>query len=381
LVIRSTEIGMHRTYGRELDSELCVSCGWSAFSHSLDPKRPLACVLACGEIQGESDMEARQEQSESSPFALWGAAATVVGLASDLLRPLGNFALFLLVLCVGATLTLYLLSRRRPQLKRSVIFAAIGAAVFGMVSILQALAPSDDTGVARGFIASTVTPVAAVQSAVLNVPPPAARAAVSVAPPTKPEVAPAPAVPKPAVPSSVPVGVWVPPATKEGADFDSALQVATADADAGNRVRAARFALGSPDPAFQSAVIERLYRAPYPELRQTAITAIFQARTGRAQFPLTVVDAEGNDPELANQLQGASLYVTRVDEVTGGVSGILAGNNPLSGSVTRTGITFSSTLAGRGAVTLLLQPTDDFSLKGSLRTQEGKTVQVQLPLM
>ena len=37
--IRFAEVEKHRTYDREIDSRLCVSCGWRAFSHSLDPER------------------------------------------------------------------------------------------------------------------------------------------------------------------------------------------------------------------------------------------------------------------------------------------------------------------------------------------------------
>jgi hypothetical protein len=313
--------------------------------------------------------------------AMWGAAATVVGLASDLLRPLGNFALYLLIFCGGATIALFVLSLRKAELKTSMRFAAIGTVVFGVVWLLQVAAPTDESGVKRGFIASAVAPVAAAQSAVLNVPPPVPRVAAPVASQAAPAAAPASTVEvKPEVPPAAPVDVWMPPETKEPADFNNALQVATSNPDAGNRVRAARFALSSPDAAFQSAVIERLYRAPYSELRQTAIAGIFLARAGRATFPLLVVDAEGNDPALVNQLQGASLYVTRVDEVTGGVAGVFV-NAGVNGSVTRTGITFSSTLADHGAVTLSLQPTDDFSLKGTLRTQDGKVAQIQMPLM
>jgi hypothetical protein len=172
---------------------------------------------------------------------------------------------------------------------------------------------------------------------------------------------------------------WLPPATKEPADFDAALQAALTNADAGNRVRAARFALSNSDAAFQSAAIERLYRAPQVELRQVAIAAIFQARVGRAQFPLLVREGEKNDVELANQMQGASLYVARVDEVTGGVYGSLGGVTA-NGSVTRSAVTFSSSISGHGAVTLSLQPAD-FSLQGTLRTQDGKSVLIQLPLM
>jgi hypothetical protein len=32
-------------------------------------------------------------------------------------------------------------------------------------------------------------------------------------------------------------------------------------------------------------------------------------------------------------------------------------------------------------VTLSLQPTEEFALRGSLRTQDGKSAQVQIPLM
>ena len=328
-------------------------------------------------------MSEERQQSGSSPFALWGAAATVVGLASDLLRPLGNFALILLILSVAASITLLVLARRKPELKKSAGFAGIGVLVFGAVTLLQVMAPVDESGVKRGFIASTVTPVASAQSAVLDLPPPVRRAAEPAAPQPQP-VAAAPAAtvaPPAAAPTpGAALGMWMPPETREPADFGNALQVALSDADAGNRVRAARFALGSEDVAFQAAAIERLYRAPQTELRPVAISAIFKSRTGRAQFPLLVVEAEDNDPDLVNALQGASLYVSRVDEVTGGIVGSLASQG-LNGSITRSSINFSTAVHNRGAVTLTLQPGDDFSLTGVLRAQDGKTVRVQLPLM
>jgi hypothetical protein len=325
--------------------------------------------------------EEQREESGSTPFAMWGAAATVVGLASDLLRPLGNFALYLLILCVAAWIAMLVLSKAKPALKRPSRFAGIGAIVFGVVTALQLMAPADESGVKRGFIASTVTPVAAAQSAVLDLPPPAPRG--SSAPVPQPvAAAPAVAAPAPAAASapSAPVEIWMPPLTKDQADYTAALQVALSNADPGNRVRAARFVLASTDAAFQAAAIEQLYRSPQVELRQAAITTIFQTRTGRAQIPLVVVDGEGSDAELSNALQGASLYVQRVDEVTGGVTGTFVGNT-LNGSITRSGVNFSTMLANKGAVTVSLQPTDDFALAGTLRTQDGKSVRVQMPLM
>lgn len=328
--------------------------------------------------------EEQEQKSGSTPFAMWGAAATVVGLASDLLRPLGNFALYLLILSVLAAIALLLAARRKPAVRKYAGFAGIGVVVFGLVTLLQIVTPVDDSGVKRGFIASTVTPVGAAQSAVLDLPPPAPRMSESPAP--QPIVS-TPAASMPAATSaaalpapSTSLQIWMPPATKEAADYSSALEVALSNADAGNRVRAARFALGSADAAFQSAAMEQFYRSPHVELRQAAISAIFQARAGRAQFPVLVVEGEGNDPELSNALQGASIYVSRVDEVTGGVSGTFAGHG-LNGSVTRSGISFSTTLPERGSATLSLQPTDDFALAGTLRSQDGKSVRVQLPLM
>jgi hypothetical protein len=326
--------------------------------------------------------EEQRQQAGSTPFAMWGAAATVVGLASDLLRPLGNFALFLLVLCVVAAVALLAMSRRKPELRKFAGFAGIGAVVFGLVTLLQVMAPADESGVKRGFIASTVTPVAAAQSAVLDLPPPAPRAA-SAAPQVQPVAAdPATQAPAPvaAAAPSAPVQIWMPPETKEPADYSSALEVAVSSADAGNRVRAARFALGSADATFQAAAIEQLYRSTHAELRQVAIIAIFQSRRGRSHLPLLVVEGEGSDPELVNALQGASLYVQNVDEVTGGVGGNFAGST-LNGSITRSGVNFSTAVQNRGAVTVSLQPTDDFALAGTLRTQDGKSVRVQMPLM
>lgn len=328
--------------------------------------------------------EEHRQESGSTPFAMWGAAATVVGLASDLLRPLGNFALYLLILCAAAWIALLVLAKAKPALKRFSRFSGIGAIVFGVVTALQLMAPVDESGVKRGFLASTVTPVAAAQSAVLDLPPPALRGSGALAPQTQPiAAAPAVAAPAPAAAPapSAPVEIWMPPATKDPADYSAALQRALSDADAGNRVRAARFALGSSDAAFQSAAIEQLYRSAHVELRQAAITTIFMSRRGRSQIPLVVVvDGEGSDPELSNALQGASLYVQNVDEVTGGVGGNFAGS-ALNGSITRSGVNFSTTLQNRGAVTLSLQPTDDFALAGTLRTQDGKSVRVQMPLM
>jgi hypothetical protein len=328
--------------------------------------------------------EEHSQQSTSTPFAMWGAAATVVGLASDLLRPLGNFALYLFILCVLGAVALLVMARRKPKMKRAAGFAGIGALVFGLVTLLQAMAPTDESGVKRGIIASTVAPVAAAQSAVLDLPPPTPRVSSATTTRAAPPVADAPviAAPPPAAApaSSTANDIWMPPETKEPADYNAALTVALSSPDAGNRVRAARFALSAPDAAFQAAAIERLYRAPQAELRQAAIANIFHSRSGRAQFPVLVVDAEGNDPELSNLLQGASLYVARVDEVTGGVVGTFAGAG-MNGSITRSSVSFSSFVQSRIAVTLSLQPTEEFSLAGSLRTQDGKTVSIQMPLM
>ena len=90
------------------------------------------------------------------------------------IRPVGPFALYLLILFVLICIGGFIVSRTVPAAKKTGIsiakYTLVGAVIFGLVVALQAMTKDEDSpDVDRGFLASVVPPVASVQSAVLTV--------------------------------------------------------------------------------------------------------------------------------------------------------------------------------------------------------------------
>lgn len=272
-----------------------------------------------------------------SAVQTWGLYPLVMGLASDFLSPLGPvspglFIVFLLLAGAG-----FYLSRKRPATlpwsAHVMKFSLVGAAIFAVVIGLQmTTAKQDADGNNIGVVASYVPGMASVQSAVL-------------------------------------------PIEAEPADeYEAAMRAALRAREDGDRSQQARLALSSEDAMFRQTAAERFYISGQPVLRRQAILSMLAAR-GRTPLPILVIEAEGNDPALANQMMGHAVTITSVDTDTGALRAS-AFSRTTSGTVNQSGVSLSVT----GAGAFDLQATDDFNLDGTYRNNAGASVRVRLSL-
>ncbi len=301
---------------------------------------------------------AKQQSPHAAAFGIWAGAATLIGLATDFLRPLGPYALYALVGFAVAAIPLLLLSLVFRAVRGIGVFALIGAVVFGGVVALQSLAPHEQ-GAERGFLASVAPPLAAVQTAVLRVPP---------KPETRPPDMQEPTPEQASAPTPLPFN-------PDTAAFETALNLAFSAADPSERLRNAKLAVSSTDAAFTTAAINRLYRSTDPALRQAAIVAIFTARIGGSDIPIATIAATENNAALVNALQGAVLDVSSVDPVTGAIGGELLGYY-FNGTIAR-----STIIINRSGMTISVHAEDDFVLRGTAQSSSGGTARVEIPLM
>ncbi len=146
-------------------------------------------------------MERTQGLTPTAAYAAWSVAATLVGLAGDLLQPLGPIALILLFVCGVATIGAWVLSLAPGlggAMRTASVFFLIGTAVFGAIVALQFAAP-DGAGQQRGFVAATAPAVAELQTRILR-----QSSALPEAVSSAPSLASAAPVPTPPLPETEP---------------------------------------------------------------------------------------------------------------------------------------------------------------------------------
>lgn len=278
---------------------------------------------------GNSTAKAQPKWGLLSATQSWGLYPLVMGIASDFLAPLGPFAPVLFVLFVlGSAGGFYLSTRKDNPIAwaaRAAQFCLIGAAVFGVILVLQAAAGKTDAdGRPLGVVASTVGVVESAQSALLN----------TSAEPTD--------------------------------EFGAALRDALRAKESSDKVANARKALASEDDIFVQSAVEKLYASGDDVLRQQAIIALFESRAGGAAMPIVVIEDQANDPEIAQYFAGGGLRITRVDAASGGVRGAVHSRS-FNGTIGRSGVNLTLT----GAGTFVLYATDDMRLTGTYATASG----------
>lgn len=290
-------------------------------------------------MAADSSAPAPKAEAKASLGALqlWSGVATMIGLASDFMRPIGPFALIIFVIFLLATLGLLFGGRaakgKMPWASQYARYSLVGAVVFGLVVVLQMATSTTEAGEPeRGFVASVVPPLAGVQAAVLDV-----------------EAAPAD-------------------------EFEAAMRSALKEKDETERRSLARKALTSEDAGFRQTATEKFYLDGDPVLRRQAVIGIFASRRNDT-LPVVVIESESNDPELAKRLIGKGLYIYSTDTEVGSVSASFL-NARTSGTIALTGINFSVGNTG----TLRLAAADDFTLKGTYEETSGAKADVQILL-
>jgi hypothetical protein len=279
-------------------------------------------------------------------MSFWGTATLVMGIASDLAKPVADLAPVLFVLCLlaagAAAWATFIKKPPLPMARTALGALGIGVCVFGFFLIARTVATPEGLGEERGFIAAVAPPAAAVQTAVL------------------------------------PLSVY----DKELLKLSSRL--ATGDPEA--RSAEARAALATTaDPPLRRATLERILRSSDPNVRQAGLVTALADR-GAASVP--IIPEAGSDSVLATLLTGGQLSFTQVDVLSGGASGYLyAGNSrrTMSATVANGRLIASSQYVRNGrwanGLVIDLEIDDAFRLVGTARAPELEPIRVEVPLL
>lgn len=279
-------------------------------------------------------------------MGFWNTATFVTAGASDLVKPVADFALyFFIAFALATAVAFYLTFIRKPHVAYMRTFLGtlgLGTAIFGFL-LLARFATPEGEGQQRGVIASFVPPVASVQTAVLPL-------------------------------SS---------AQKELLNLGS--QISTGDPEA--RSAAARTALADTkqDKPTRRAMLERVLHNSDPNVQQAGLVAAMADR-GRGAIPV-LPDRSSKSP-LATALAGSNLEFYSVNRETGAVNGMFhtaAGARGFSGSIAngRLVYTVDAFVADKWVSGVVIDVSVDnrLQLVGDARTPAGDTVKVEMPIL
>lgn len=290
----------------------------------------LSLIATEGAAGGFAMTNAKSEYSGKSSqigaLPMWGAVATVLGLASDLAQPIGSFALWIFGLFVFITVLALIIRSVIPALKKHAgnlaKYTFLGSIIFALVVGLQHYSEGDSgEGPQRGFLATTIEPIGEIQSVIVQ----------SALPPAD--------------------------------HHEAALRQALKAKEVSEKIQLANIALSSPDLAFRQIAIERLYASGDDVLRQKAIIASFEDHRGKGGMPVLVVQDENNSQSLSQRLIGQSFYVVSIDAATGSFQAQVM-NTVANGVISRAGI--SAALLDVGTLTMTAE--DEFRLAGEIST-------------
>jgi hypothetical protein len=279
-------------------------------------------------------------------MSFWNTATFITAGASDLVKPVADFAIFFLIGFALATgVAVYLTYIRQPHVmyaKTLLGTLGLGTAVFGFL-VLGRLATPEGVGQERGIIASFVPPVAAVQTAMLP----------------------------------------LSPTQKELLNLGS--QISSGDPEA--RSAAARAVLADPkqDKPTRRAMLERILKNSDPNVQQAGLVSAMHDR-GRGSIP--VLPDRSSKATLATALAGSSVEFYGVNEQTGAVAGVFhtpAGTRGFSGSIAngRLVMTAEAMLGDKWTAGIVIDVAVDnrLQLVGNARTPAGDTVKVEMPIL
>lgn len=282
-------------------------------------------------------------------MGFWNTATFVTAGASDLVKPVADFALYFFIGFVIATaVAFYLTYVRKPHIAYMKTFLGtlgLGTAIFGFL-VLGRFATPEGVGQQRGVIAAFVPPVAAVQTAVLPLSP------------TQKEL------------------------------LDLGTQLSSGDPEA--RSAAARAALDEKqnpkqDKPTRRAMLERVLHNSDPNVQQAGLVAAMFDR-GRGAIPV-LPDRASKSP-LATALAGSQLEFYSVNKETGAAGGMFhtaAGTRGFSGSIAngRLVYTVDAMVDGKWVSGVVIDVAVDsrLQLSGDARTPSGDTVKVEMPIL
>lgn len=289
-----------------------------------------------------------------------GLTALIGAVTADLLQPMGPVALALFAVFIVTGVLVFLLSLLPPLaglLRPLAGFALASALAFGAFTALQFHLAPQPSGHERGFLVTTLPPLAGVQRGALSL--------------------------LHFGPDEAPVVIAAAPQLTASEQALADLNKGLASPDPAERLRAGVEVLGNENDAVVAAAVDKLYRTNDPALRQLAVKRLLSMRRG-ARMPLLATASTPETQAFANALQGVGLTVRALNETSGAFDGGLCAPTGMAGTVNRTGVTIAARCKIADAdhnTVLVLQPTDDFRLVGDARNDMGQSVKVELPLM
>jgi len=294
----------------------------------------------------KSDKAALPAGDIRTGMSFWNTGTFVAAAASDLVKPVADFAIFFFAaFLIGTLVAGYLTFIRKPPLPLARTFMGtlgLGTAVFGFFLIAR-LATPEGVGQERGVIAAFVPPVAAVQTAVLP----------------------------------------LTPVEKELLTLSTRLSSGDPEA----RSAAAREALATvEDKPTRRAMLERVLRNSDPNIQQAGI---IQALADRSRTALSVIpDAAAPEGQLKTYLTGAQFTLNNVNVATGALTGAFAGgggNRRMAGSVANGRLILNAQYLNEGRWTdgmvIDLRIDKDFKLVGDVRKPTDAPVRIETPLL
>jgi hypothetical protein len=312
------------------------------------PTTPAAADEAKSTKAAKDDAKAAKPAGDArTGMSFWNTATFITAGASDLVKPVADFALFFLIGFALATAgAAYLTFIRKPPLPYARTFLGtlgLGTAIFAFL-VLGRFATPEGVGQERGVIASFVPPVAAVQTAVLP----------------------------------------LSPVDKELLTLSS--QLSSGDAEA--RSAAARAAISDPkeEKPLRRAKLERVLRNSDPNIQQAGIV---QALADRGRQPLSIMpDDKVPEGTLKTLLIGAQFGFYGVDVQTGGFNGVFSaggGSRRMEGTVANGRMILNSEYIHEkrwaAGLVLDLKIDDQLKLVGTARTPTDPPIHIEVPLL
>lgn len=278
---------------------------------------------------------------KSRGYMAWTFGATAMGLASDLARPIGNFAPLLFAVSAVVAVITYRLSRGPKSARRTkdlFHFSLVGSVVFLLIWVPEFFTGRNSAGPPRGVLADNVSTIGRLQTAILP------------------------------LDSSV----------KALYRLDDQLK----NPNRADRYAAVRDALKTKDDAFRRQVLEIVMRSGDPRLRQIAILRIMAMRAGQS-MPILATASSG-ESDFTRSLIGATMNLSRVDEAGSGFAGSLITGFyvNLNGTVATDKVVIAtlSPLNRRDRMTMELTLSNEFQLVGPAKTSSGESATVTIPL-
>lgn len=284
--------------------------------------------------------ETEQAKKKDDKLAVWSVLALLLGIAGDLVEPLGNISAWLFMAGIALVILCFAFGKRIAFLKRARMHSSIFLAIMAAVLVLQYTAPQRETAQTRGAIVTYVPFFGSIQTSLLS-------------------------------------------SKLDGAELELfRFQDTLRSASDGMRSSRARELYAKEESgAVRRGMIETMLDSGDPELQQMAILLrLYERRNSNLQ--LLPVNRDADDP-LSRRLLGYSFYLYTVN-IDSGKFDVAGADRHTDGTVTMQGVSIPLYISLDGGdaqpMSVDLKPGKNRVLTGMARLESGEKAEVELPL-